>query len=137
VVIDGGKAGILIELDAQTGRLLWKRLSACTTAMTRTGCSPSTPRHASRLALPGQVDVEPGAFGGIESQLASNGSATLAAVSNLPVVFRSESGPHFPSLAALGTALVKATGEMVAVNRTPARSNGIPRSRPRRTAPRP
>src|SRR6202042_3009498 len=25
VVIDGGKAGILIELDAQTGKLLWKR----------------------------------------------------------------------------------------------------------------
>jgi len=44
VVIDGGKAGILIELDAQTGRLLWKRPVACTTAMTRTGCSPSTPR---------------------------------------------------------------------------------------------
>ena len=66
--------------------------------------------------MPGQVDVEPGAFGGIESQLASNGSVTFAAVSNLPVVFRSESGPYFPSLAALGTALVKATGEMVAVN---------------------
>jgi outer membrane protein assembly factor BamB len=24
VVIDGGKAGILIELNAQTGKLLWK-----------------------------------------------------------------------------------------------------------------
>src|SRR5215469_18773290 len=25
VVIDGGKAGIIVELDAQTGNLLWKR----------------------------------------------------------------------------------------------------------------
>jgi outer membrane protein assembly factor BamB len=24
-VIDGGKAGVLIELDAQTGKLLWQR----------------------------------------------------------------------------------------------------------------
>ena len=75
---------------------------------------PATP--ASRLALPAQADVEPGAFGGIESQLASNGSTTFAAVNDLPVVFKNVSGPWFPSLAALGSAVVAATGEMVAVN---------------------
>ena len=36
VVIDGGKAGILIELNAQTGKLLWKLRSACT-------ADPATP----------------------------------------------------------------------------------------------
>ena len=116
VVIDGGKAGILIELDAKTGKLLWKRPVGVHNGHDQDGLLTEHATPASRLALPGQVDVEPGAFGGIESQLASNGSATFAAVSNLPVVFKSESGPYFPSLAALGTALVKAAGEMVAVN---------------------
>jgi outer membrane protein assembly factor BamB len=116
VVIDGGKAGILIELDAKTGKLLWKRPVGVHNGHDQDGVLTEHATPTSRLALPGQVDVEPGAFGGIESQLASNGSAIFAAVSNLPVVFKSESGPYFPSLAALGTALVKATGEMVAVN---------------------
>jgi outer membrane protein assembly factor BamB len=116
VVIDGGKAGILIELDAQTGKLLWKRPVGVHNGHDQDGLFTEHATTASHLALPGQVDVEPGAFGGIESQLASNGSATFAAVNDLPVVFKSESGPYFPSLAALGTALVKATGEMVAVN---------------------
>src|SRR6266487_1857214 len=116
VVIDGGKAGILIELDAQTGKLLWKRPVGVHNGHDQDGLLTEHATTASHLALPGQVDVEPGVFGGIESQLASNGSATFAAVNDLPVVFKSESGPYFPSLAALGTALVKATGEMVAVN---------------------
>jgi alcohol dehydrogenase (cytochrome c) len=116
VVIDGGKAGILIELDAKTGKLLWKRPVGVHNGHDQDGLLTEHAPPTSHLALPRQVDVEPGAFGGIESQLASNGSVTFAAVNNLPVVFKSESGPYFPSLAALGTALVKATGEMVAVN---------------------
>ena len=51
VVIDGGKAGILIELDAQTGRLLWKLPVGGKRAPVTTGCSPSTPRR-SRGRLP-------------------------------------------------------------------------------------
>jgi len=116
VVIDGGKAGILIELDAQTGKLLWKRPVGVHNGHDQDGLLTEHATPTSHLSLPRQADVEPGVFGGIESQLASNGSATFAAVSNLPVVFKSESGLYFPSLAALGTALVKATGEMVAVN---------------------
>jgi outer membrane protein assembly factor BamB len=116
VVIDGGKGGILIELDAKTGKLLWKRPVGVHNGHDLDGLLTEHAAPTSRLPLPTQVDVEPGAFGGIETQLASNGSATFAAVNDLPVVFKSESGPYFPSLAALGTALVKATGEMVAVN---------------------
>ena len=36
VVIDGGKAGIVIELNAQTGKLIWNSRSACT-------ADPATP----------------------------------------------------------------------------------------------
>ena len=116
VVIDGGKAGILIELDAQTGKLLWKRPVGGHNGHDDDGLLTEGARPASRLALPGQVNVEPGAFGGIETQLASNGSTTFTAVNDLPFIYKSESGPYVTSLSALKSALVKATGEMVAVN---------------------
>jgi len=116
VVLDGGKAGILIELDAQTGKLLWKRPVGGHNGHDDGGLLTEGARPASRLALPGQVNVEPGAFGGIETQLASNGSTTFTAVNDLPFIYKSESGPYVTSLSALKSALVKATGEMVAVN---------------------
>ena len=116
VVIDGGKAGVLIELDAKTGQLLWKRPVGRHNGHDNDGLLTEGATPASRLALPAQVDVEPGAFGGIETQLASNGSTTFAAVNDLPFIYTSESGPYLPSLAALESALAKATGEMVAVN---------------------
>jgi alcohol dehydrogenase (cytochrome c) len=115
-VIDAGKAGIVIALDARTGRLLWKRPVGVHNGHDNDGVATEFATPASPLALPPRVDVEPGAFGGVESQLATNGSATFAAVNNLPVTFKDESGPYFPSLQALGTALVQATGELVAIN---------------------
>jgi alcohol dehydrogenase (cytochrome c) len=116
VVIDGGKAGILVELNAQTGKLLWKRPVGVHNGHDNDGLLTENATPTSRLALPAQAVIEPGAFGGIESQLASNGSTTFVAVNDLPVEFKSESGPWFPSLAALGSAIAAATGEMVAVN---------------------
>jgi alcohol dehydrogenase (cytochrome c) len=75
VVIDGGKAGIL---------------------------------------MPARFDLEPGVFGGVESQLATNGSTTFAAVNNLAVPLSvkgvTESSKAFES------SISKATGEMIAVN---------------------
>jgi hypothetical protein len=44
----------------------------------------ATPASASTL-LPGKFTLEPGVFGGIETQLATNGSTTFAAVNNLSV----------------------------------------------------
>jgi hypothetical protein len=44
VVIDGGKAGILIELGARTGKLLWKRPVGVHNGHDQDGCSPRTPR---------------------------------------------------------------------------------------------
>ncbi len=42
-------------------------------------------KPASAIALPASFDLEPGVFGGIESQLATNGSTSFAAVNNLAV----------------------------------------------------
>ncbi len=116
VVIDGGKAGIVIELSAQTGRLLWKRPVGLHNGHDNAGLKTEYARPGSRLALPAYLCVAPGGFGGIESQLATNGSTTFAAVNNLPFLEHDTSGPTFASRQELGSAVENATGEMVAVN---------------------
>ena len=115
VVIDGGKAGILIELNAKTGKLLWKLPVGVHRGPANAGLltEHATPATASSL-LPAKFELEPGVFGGVESQLASNGSTTFAAVNNLGVPMSvnglTESGKAFEA------AIPKATGEMVAVS---------------------
>jgi outer membrane protein assembly factor BamB len=114
VVIDGGKAGILIELSAQTGKLLWKLPVGVHSGHDNDGLITEHATPTSPISLPARFDLEPGVFGGIESQLATNGSTTFAAVNNLAVPMSvkgvAESSAAF--LASIG----KATGEMVAVN---------------------
>ncbi len=85
VVIDGGKAGILIELSAQTGKLLWKLPVGVHTGHENDGLLTEHATPTSPIPLPAKFTLEPGVFGGVESQLASNGSATFAAVNNLAV----------------------------------------------------
>ena len=79
VVIDGGKAGIIVELDAQTGKLLWKRPVGVHEGHENDGLLTEHATPASRGVLPAKFCLEPSIFGGIETQLASNGSTTFAA----------------------------------------------------------
>src|SRR5450755_2627246 len=81
VVIDGGKAGILIELSAKTGKLLWKLPVGVHSGPANAGLltEHATPATVTSL-LPATFELEPGVFGGVESQLATNGSTTFAAV---------------------------------------------------------
>jgi alcohol dehydrogenase (cytochrome c) len=113
-VIDGGKAGILIALNAQTGKLLWKLPVGVHTGHDNDGLLTEHNTPASPSPLQASFTLEPGAFGGVESQLASNGSTVFAAVNNLPypltVKGLGESAKAFE--ASIGTA----TGEMVAVD---------------------
>ncbi len=85
VVIDGGKAGILIELSAQTGKPLWKLPVGVHRGPGDAGLLTENATPASPIPLPAEFSLEPGVFGGVESQLATNGSATFAAVNNLAV----------------------------------------------------
>jgi outer membrane protein assembly factor BamB len=114
VVIDGGKAGILAELSAQTGKLLWKLPIGVHSGHDNDGLITENATPGSHIPLAARFCLEPGVYGGIESQLATNGSTTFAAVNNLPV-------PLTKNGVAEGTeafiaAVSKATGEMVAVN---------------------
>ena len=114
VVIDGGKGGILIELNARTGKLLWKLPVGVHSGHDNDGLLTENAQPGSAIALPAKFSLEPGVFGGIESQLATDGTTAFAAVNNLAVPMSvngvTESGK------ALDVAVAKATGEMVAIN---------------------
>jgi alcohol dehydrogenase (cytochrome c) len=125
VVIDAGKAGIVIELNADTGKLLWKDPVGVHNGHDNDGLITEnmTPAQAAKSSL-GKVDtVEPGELGGVESQLASNGTTTFAAINDLatPIYATGQAVPKTPAAAAAFfkgyLALVaKATGEVVAIN---------------------
>jgi alcohol dehydrogenase (cytochrome c) len=115
VVIDGGKAGLLIELSAQTGKLLWKLPVGVHTGHENDGLLTEHATPTAPIPLPAKFTLEPGVFGGVESQLASNGSATFAAVNNLAVPLTAAHGLA-ESAKAFAASIPKATGEMVAVD---------------------
>jgi alcohol dehydrogenase (cytochrome c) len=114
VVIDGGKAGILVELNAQSGKLLWKLPVGVHSGPGDAGLLTENATPASPIPLPAKFDLEPGVFGGIESQLATNGSTTFAAVNNLAVPLSVRGVTE--SSKAFEASIPKATGEMIAVN---------------------
>jgi alcohol dehydrogenase (cytochrome c) len=114
VVIGSGKAGILIELNAQTGKLIWKLPVGVHSGHDNDGALTENLRPASPDPLPAQYELEPSVFGGVESQLATNGSTVFAAVNNLglPMTAKgmTESSKAFKAL------IATATGEMIAVS---------------------
>ena len=114
VVLGAGKAGVLIELNAQTGKLIWKLPVGVHSGHDDDGLLAENATPTSHIALPARYILEPSIFGGVESQLATNGSAVFAAVNNIPVTM----SPHgvAESSKALETAIAKGTGEMVAVS---------------------
>jgi alcohol dehydrogenase (cytochrome c) len=113
VVIDGGKAGILIELNAQTGKLLWQLPVGVHAGPANAGLITENATPTSSIALPAQFPLEPGVYGGVESQLATNGSTVFAAVNNLAVTMSVNGVTNGKTFEA---SVGKATGEMVAVN---------------------
>jgi len=114
VVIDGGKAGILIELNAQTGKLIWKLPVGVHTGHDNDGLLTENATPTSHVPLPARYVLEPGVFGGIETPLATNGSTVFAAVVDIPVPMSvkgvTESGKAFEA------SINRGTGEMVAVS---------------------
>ena len=114
VVIDGGKAGIMIELDAQTGKLLWQRPVGGHDGHQNDGLLTEHATPTSHDPLPARYCLEPSLYGGMLTQLASNGSTAFAAVNDfaLPASPTGFTG----STASQYKAFYNAVGEMVAVN---------------------
>jgi len=107
-------AGIIVELDAQAGKLLRQLPVGGHDGHENDGLLTEHATPASRGLLPAKYCLEPSIYGGILTQLASNGSTTFAAVNDLAL-------PATPvdytgSVATVLGAVEKATGELVAVN---------------------
>src|SRR5580658_491765 len=114
VVIDGGKAGVLIELDAQTGKLLWQLPVGGHSGHENDGALTEHATPTSHDPLPANYCLEPSLYGGMLTELASTGSTAYAAVNDWALA-ASPTG-FTGSVASQVKALYSAVGEMVAVN---------------------
>jgi outer membrane protein assembly factor BamB len=114
VVIDGGKAGVLIELDAQTGKLLWQRPVGGHDGRQNDGLLTEHATPTSHGLLPAKYCLEPNTYGGIVTQLASNGSTVFAPVNDLALPMTPAG--EIDSVVTLLGKVENAAGEMVAVN---------------------
>lgn len=109
IVIDGGKAGILVAVNAQTGSVLWRRPVGVHNGHDDDNLLAEN-GETSQLHMP-EV-IEPGDLGGIETPLASTGTTVFAAVNDLASEY---SGQGFQYLS-FPTPVLKGVGELVAVD---------------------
>lgn len=106
VVLAAGKAGFVIALDAQSGKLLWKRSVGIHNGHDDDGLYAM--RHEySKLHLP--ETVYPGILGGVIAPMATNGAMVFAPVVNHSVTYNGqtepeESGPSTGEVLAIDTA---------------------------------
>jgi outer membrane protein assembly factor BamB len=115
VVIDGGKAGVIVELDAQTGKPIWTRPVGVHNGHDHDGRLTENADPSAPPKLPKQFCLEPGTYGGILTQLASNGSTTFAAVNDVATPVCATGARCSISRKAAIAAVFRGTGEMVAV----------------------
>jgi outer membrane protein assembly factor BamB len=115
VVIDGGKGGIMFEVSAGTGKLLWKLPIGEQNGTDQDGLKTIHLKPTDKMPLPKSVTVAPGVQGGIETQMGSNGTTTFAAVNDFPFAFGS-TGLTQSAIKVLISTISKAPGELVAVN---------------------
>jgi outer membrane protein assembly factor BamB/plastocyanin len=108
IVVDGGKAGILVAVDRETGKLVWKRSVGIHNGHDSIGVEAE--KEPSKFKLP--LTLEPGDLGGIESPLASNGTTVYAAINNLAVKYKSQNSLEAEFVGGFGAG----TGELVAVD---------------------
>src|SRR5262249_60215956 len=79
-----GQSATGIELGAPTGSLVAKLPVGPHNGHDRDGLLTENATPPSHIKLPKQFCLEPGVEGGVETQLASNGSTTFAAVNDVP-----------------------------------------------------
>jgi outer membrane protein assembly factor BamB len=83
VVLGSGKLGIVYEMNATTGKLLWKTPVGVHNGNDYDGLHAL--QGASHVKLP--LTYEPGAFGGVLTNMALSGTSLYLATINLPFTF--------------------------------------------------
>jgi len=104
VVIAAGKAGFVLALDAESGKLLWKRSVGVHNGHDDDGTYAMNHEY-SKLHLP--ETVYPGLLGGVIAPMATDGSTVYVPVVNTPVHYTSQTS---------NTEGPEAGGEMVALD---------------------
>jgi outer membrane protein assembly factor BamB len=100
IVVDAGKAGIVVAVEQETGKLIWK-----TPVGEHNGHDEDNKlAEEGKLKYTEMEKMLPGTFGGVESPMATDGKYIYAGVNNLPIVIGGE-----------GLEL-EGTGEMVALD---------------------
>jgi alcohol dehydrogenase (cytochrome c) len=108
IVIDAGKGGIVVAVDQATGKLLWKTPVGKHNGHDHDGLL-TVAQAKKKLKFP--YVVYPGILGGVESQLASDGTNVYAAVNNLASTYTNNTEAGIK----LGD-FKKGTGDIVAIN---------------------
>jgi outer membrane protein assembly factor BamB len=108
LVIDGGKAGIVVAVNAETGKLVWKKPVGVHNGQDNVGVEVE--KNPSRLKVP--WTDEPGDLGGVESQLATNGKTVFVAINNLAVKYKGPEDSDGEFVGGVGAG----KGELVALN---------------------
>lgn len=88
LVIAGGKSGIVVALDQETGKAIWRRPVGIHSGHDRIGLYAMRGEY-SRLKTP--MTIFPGAFGGVFAPLAVSGSTAFVPVVNYGAVLISQS----------------------------------------------
>jgi outer membrane protein assembly factor BamB len=91
VVITAGKAGFVLALDAQTGKLLWKRSVGIHNGHDNDGLYAMKHEY-SKLHMP--ETVYPGLLGGVIAPMATNGSTVFVPVVNHSVTYSTQTEPE-------------------------------------------
>jgi outer membrane protein assembly factor BamB len=117
MVIDAGKAGVVLGLERQTGRLLWRRSVGIHDGHDDDSLYAMRSEY-SKLKLP--ETVYPGKLGGVETPMASNGATVFVPVVNNLVtwVSQTDSGESTSSSGEI-VALETATGAVRWIRRFP------------------
>jgi outer membrane protein assembly factor BamB len=103
-VLGAGKGGFVVAVDAQSGKLLWKRSVGIHNGHDDDGLY-AMKREYSKLHLP--ETVYPGLLGGVIAPMASNGSTVFVPVVNHSVTFSNQTEPRETG---------PSTGELVAID---------------------
>ncbi len=105
VVIGSGKVGFVYEMNAQTGKLLWKTPVGVHNG--HDNDSLQAMKHSLTLTAP--FTIEPGSLGGVLTNMALAGDTLYVATLDLPITFNSMTEVD-------GSGATAATGEVEALN---------------------
>ena len=87
VVIGSGKMGVVYEMNAKTGKLIWKTPVGVHNG--HDNDSLQALEHSSALKAP--FTIEPGSLGGVLTNMALAGDTLYVVTNDLPITFKSMS----------------------------------------------